>query len=177
MKRDGRNRSGIVRRMIFPIAVLVLYAVVLFLRPEGAFAALSRSGKIALHILGPLALAFAVMVLLNLWVKPTHIVRFLGRGSGPQSVLFSTMAGIISMGPIYVWYPLLKELREKGARSFHLANFLNNRTVKPFLLPVMVFYFGWAYTLILTSLTMISSLCVGYSVDALTREEIGHPEV
>ena len=71
----------------------------------------------------------------------------------------------------------IKELREKGARSFHLANFLNNRTVKPFLLPVMVFYFGWAYTLILTALTIVSSLCVGYSVDALTREEIGHPEV
>ena len=171
MKQDGRSWSRIVRRMIFPIAVLILYAVVLFFRPDGALAALSRSGKIALRIVGPLTLAFLIMVVLNLWVKPAHVVRFLGRGSGLRSVLFSTMAGIISMGPIYVWYPLLKELREKGARSFHLANFLNNRTVKPFLLPVMVFYFGWAYTLILTCLTMISSLCVGYSVDALIRED------
>jgi hypothetical protein len=49
------------------------------------------------------------------------------------------------MGPIYAWYPLLKELREKGAANSLIAIFLGNRAVKPFLLPIMISYFGWVY--------------------------------
>jgi len=176
VKRDGRNRNGLARRMIFPAAVLILYAILFVFMPEGAFTALKSSGKIALHIVWPLSLAFVMMVILNVWVRPVHIARFLGSRAGLKGVAFSTVAGIISMGPIYVWYPLLKELREKGARIFHLTNFLNNRTVKPFLLPIMIFYFGWMYALILTCLTIWSSLLVGYSVEALTTEKTGHLE-
>jgi len=52
---------------------------------------------------------------------------------------------VISMGPIYAWYPLLKELRGKGATNSFIAVFLGNRAVKPFLLPIMISYFGGMY--------------------------------
>jgi len=39
----------------------------------------------------------------------------------------------------------LKELRKKGAADSLIAVFLGNRAVKPFLLPIMISYFGWVY--------------------------------
>ena len=76
----------------------------------------------------------------------------------------SAVAGIISTGPIYAWYPLLKDLREKGAGESSIAKFLYNRAVKPFLLPVMIGYFGWLYVVILTILTVLASVVVGFFV-------------
>jgi len=161
---------GIPPRSVLLLALVILvYAVLFLIVPGKTSEALKSSGSILLKIVGPLSLAFVVMVLLNLFIKPGQIVRYLGKGSGAKSIVFSTAAGIISMGPIYAWYPLLKELREKGAADFPLAVFLCNRAVKPFLLPVMIAYFGWLYVAILTILTIVESIVVGYCVDTATK--------
>ena len=39
-----------------------------------------------------------------------------------------------------------------------------NRAVKPFLLPVIIAYFGWIYVGILTVLTVLASVVNGYLV-------------
>ncbi|GAH75359.1 unnamed protein product, partial [marine sediment metagenome] len=88
-----------------------------------------------------------------------------------KGILLSVAAGIISMGPIYVWYPLLKELREKGAGNMPIAVFLYNRAVKPFLLPVMIAYFGWVYVSILTVLTVLASVVNGYLVAMFAKRK------
>ena len=150
--------------LIFPLLVLVIYGLLFVLTPEQVLMALKNSGKVCLNILLPLALVFLVMLALNLFVKPAQIVHLLGSGANIKGVLLSVAAGIISMGPIYVWYPLLKELREKGAGNMLIAVFLYNRAVKPFLLPVMIAYFGWIYVGILTVLTVLASVVNGYLV-------------
>jgi uncharacterized membrane protein YraQ (UPF0718 family) len=159
--------------LIFPLLVLVIYVVLFVLIPEQALVALKNSGKLCLNILLPLALVFVVMLALNLFVKPAQIVHLLGSGANMKSTLLSVAAGIISMGPIYVWYPLLKDLREKGAGNMPIAVFLYNRAVKPFLLPVMIAYFGWLYVGILTLLTVLASVVNGYLVDILTKRKTG----
>ena len=157
--------------LLFPLLVLVIYGVLFVLTPEQTLVALKSSGKVCLNILLPLALVFVVMLALNLFVKPAQIVHLLGSGANIKGILLSVTAGIISMGPIYVWYPLLRELREKGAGNAPIAVFLYNRAVKPFLLPVMIAYFGWLYVGILTVLTVLASLVNGYLVDLFTRRK------
>ena len=112
----------------------------------------------------PLSLVFVIMLLINLFLKPARIAKFLGKGSGVKGIALSAAAGIISTGPIYVWYPLLRDLKEKGAGESSIAIFLYNRAVKPFLLPVMVSYFGWLYVVTLIILTILASVVVGFSV-------------
>jgi len=110
------------------------------------------------------------MVFMNLFLKPAHIAKFIGKESGARGAMLSVGAGIISMGPIYAWYPLLKELRNKGAANPLIAVFLGNRAVKPFLLPIMISYFGWVYVLLLTLFTITGSLVTGYLVGALVEK-------
>jgi len=112
----------------------------------------------------PLCLVFFIMLLINLFLKPASVAKFLGKGSGIKGIILAAVAGIISTGPIYAWYPLLKDLKDKGAGESSIAIFLYNRAVKPFLLPVMIGYFGWLYVVILTILMVLASIAVGFSV-------------
>jgi len=151
--------------------VLAIYGILFAVMPDKALTALRSSSHVFLNIAVPLCLVFILMLVLNLVLKPAHIARFLGKEAGIKGIVLSAVAGIISTGPIYAWYPLLRELREKGTGNLLIAIFLNNRAVKPFLLPVMISYFGWTYVLILTVFTILGSLSVGYAVDALVPEK------
>jgi len=158
------------RNLIFPGCVLVIYGIIFVISPAGAERAFSSSVDILHNLIIPLSLVFTLMVFMNLLLKPAHIIRFLGKESGGKGIILSVAAGIISMGPIYAWYPLLRELRQKGATHSLIAVFLGNRAVKPFLLPIMISYFGWLYVILLTLFTIAGSLAVGYLVNILVKD-------
>ena len=179
MKKDRPQsptwKNPTVRMLLFPAMVLVAYGILFAIMPDKASIGLKSSGNIILNMLVPLSLVFILMLVLNLFLKPAQIVKFFGREAGVKGVILATAAGIISAGPIYAWYPLLKDLREKGAANSFLAIFLGNRAVKPFLLPIMISYFGWIYVLLLAVLPMMSSMVVGPSVGALVRVKASLP--
>jgi uncharacterized membrane protein YraQ (UPF0718 family) len=158
------------RMFLFPAFMLAIYGALFTVTPDKAIEALGSSGKIFLHIAVPLILVFGIIAVINLFLKPSHVARFLGRKSGIRGMVFSALGGIISMGPIYAWYPLLKDLREKGAAQMLIAIFLGNRAVKPFLMPIMISYFGWVYVLILTFFTITGSVVAGYVVRILVKK-------
>jgi len=149
---------------LFPIGILVIYVILFLATPDKAGQAIKSSGNVFLSMLIPLALVFIIMLLINLFLKPAAVAKFLGKGSGIKGIALSSVAGIISTGPIYAWYPLLKDLKDKGAGESSIAIFLYNRAVKPFLLPVMIGYFGWLYVVILTIIMVLASIAVGFSV-------------
>jgi hypothetical protein len=133
--------------LLFPAGVLVAYGILFAIMPEKASIALKSSGNIILNMLVPISLVFILMLVLNLFLKPAQIVKFFGRGAGIKGVI---------------------------ANSF-LAIFLGNRAVKPFLLPIMISYFGWIYVLILTVFTVLGSIVVGYFVGAFVKVEDSLP--
>jgi uncharacterized membrane protein YraQ (UPF0718 family) len=168
--KNGKRKIYAIKRLFnstvfFPLAMLVLYGAVAALAPEKALFALKNSLNVLLQMMIPLSLIFILMVVINRFLNPAKIAKHLGKGSGVQAMLLSAAAGIISAGPIYAWYPLLKDLREKGAAHSLIAVFLYNRSVKPFLLPIMIAYFGWIYVVILTIMTVIASFATGYVIN------------
>jgi hypothetical protein len=63
------------------------------------------------------------MIGLNVFLKPPDLAKLLVKGIAIPRNLFSAAAGIISAGPIYAWYPVLKDLREKGGGTFSGCRF------------------------------------------------------
>jgi len=169
-KKTKPQAASLLPVWLFPGIVFIIYAVLFAVLPGKTITALKSSGNILARMALPLGLVFVVMVLMNLFLRPGKITEFLGEKAGIKGLLLSAAAGIISIGPIYAWYPLLKDLREKGASNSLMAVFLCNRSVKPFLLPVMVSYFGWTYVLFLTFFTVLAAIAVGTSVGVLTKE-------
>ncbi len=159
---------------LFPAGTLALYLVLYYFSPDSTLCALKASGDVLKQAALPMLLAFIMMFLLNMYLTPDHVTRFLGSRAGLKGVLLSSAAGLISMGPIYAWFPFLKALREKGASDFHLANFLSNRAVKPVFLPLLVVYFGWRFSLIFLSLNMLGALFVAMVVAFFHKKHPGH---
>ena len=159
-----------IRLILFPVLMLIVYGFLFAVLPEKAIAAFKSSGKVFLNITIPLGFVFILLVIFNLFLNPAHIVKLFGKKSGIKGIILSSTAGIISMGPVYAWYPLLRELRKKGAANYLMAIFINSRAVKPFLLPVMISYFGVRYVIVLTVVTMTGTIVAGYITGVLSRD-------
>jgi len=148
------------RPWLFPLAIACLYLAGFLFAPEKAAEAARRSGIILRQIAVPIGVAIAMMVLLNRFLSPALAAKYLGKQSGMRGVAFSSLAGILSMGPVYAWYPLMTTLKEKGVSTFHLANFISCRSIKPVLIPVLLAYFGWLYSVTFLLANFIAALFV-----------------
>jgi hypothetical protein len=107
MKRNGHTKK-IIRLWTFLASVFTLYIILFSISSARVVTALKMSGSILVQIAGPLLIAFIVMILLNFLSGHEKISRFFGRSQGIKGIAFSSLAGILSMGPVYAWYPLLK---------------------------------------------------------------------
>jgi uncharacterized membrane protein YraQ (UPF0718 family) len=166
---DSYAKRFPLKSWIFPMCVAGTYLILWMIIPDRTSQALRVVVHILIQVSVPLLLAFFMMFLLNLFVTPSHISRFMGQKSGALGILLSSAAGIISMGPVYAWYPFLASLKEKGASDFNLANFLSNRSVKPALIPLMIAYFGWRFSLVFAVFGVLSALAVAMSVSLVNR--------
>jgi len=124
-----------------------------------------------LRIIPILIIVFLMLFASNLFISTRWIAKYLGEDSRFKGWLIAVIGGIISSGPIYMWYPLLSDLKEKGTRNSFLVAFLYNRAVKIPLLPLMIFYFNWPFVLILTFYMIIFSIINGIVVDNILENK------
>ena len=80
MVREFIRKIG--ARWIFFAGVVLLYAVVLIIRPDAAVSGLSVFGGLVLKVLPVLGIVYGVMLVTNLFIETEQIVRFLGHKSG-----------------------------------------------------------------------------------------------
>ncbi|MEA3410818.1 MAG: permease [Pseudomonadota bacterium] len=96
-----------------------------------------------------------------------RLVKLAGRGSGTKGWMIAVTTGILSHGPVYPWYALLRELRQQGVRPALIAAFLYARSIKLPWLPLMAYYFGLAYMVTLTVYIAVFSVLNGWLVEKL----------
>jgi len=146
------------------------YIIIAMMQTSKALHAFSISINLLAKIFPVLGIVFVMMLFLNLFLSPEAIVRYIGRSSGLKRWGIAIVAGIISTGPIYLWYALLKELVQKGMSKGVVAAFLYARAIKPFLLPLMIYYFGWKYAVVLTVVMIFVSILQGVLVERIMEE-------
>jgi len=156
---------------IFLLVVLAVYLALGLIRPDLVGNAVSVLGRLMLHLVPVLILVFGIMFVTNLFCEPGGIVTLLGEGSGARGWILVVSGGIVSSGPIYMWYPLLSDLKERGMKDSLIAAFLYNRAIKIPLLPMMVYYFGWSFTVVLSVYMVLFSIINGIMVQRLVGGE------
>jgi len=117
-----------------------------------------------------LVIAFILMVLVNLFLRTSKLVKYLGKDSGIKGWLIAIIAGNLSAGTTYFWFPILKEMMENGMRPGLIASFLYNRGIKLVWLPVMALVFGIKYVVILTIITALVSILHGLIIDLFIKK-------
>ena len=145
--------------------VTALYGVLFFVNSERALAALQKSSAVLLQILPIIAVVILFTALINYFFQPRQVARHLGRESGIRAWLWSLLAGVISHGPMYAWYPMLEDLRSHGMRDGLIVVFFYSRAIKLPLLPMMIDYFGWEFTLVLSFYILLGALAQGWLLE------------
>lgn len=164
---EKRRKWGKYYGVYFLVAVISLYPILFLFYPGGIYNALKVSGNIFIRIIPVLLLVILFMALIDYLLHPKTVAKYVGKGSGLKGWLLAVSTGIISHGPIYVWYPLLKELRDQGMRSGLIAAFLYCRAIKIPLLPLMVYYFGILFVIVLLPCIVIASLIEGEIIEII----------
>jgi len=147
------------------LATTLAYIILFIVNKHIFYISIRYFGHIFLRVFYALIIVFFFIFLTNLFLSPKSVIKYLGKDSGIKGWWISAIAGIISTGSIYLWYPLLKELKEMGMKKGLIAVFLYNRAVKIPILPVMVYYFGWIYTLLLTVYMVVFSVILGLIIE------------
>lgn len=127
--------------------------------------------KTFVQILPIILVVFILMFLFNLFVTTKTLVAHLGDSKKARGWVIAIISGVISSGPIYMWFPLLSDLKEKGVKDTFLTTFLYSRAVKIPLLPVMVYYFGITFTVVLTGYILLFSIINGLVVSSILKEK------
>lgn len=163
MKKSERNYTS----LYFLFIVVLLYVITYFLKPEAIGPAFKFLLNIIKKIIPIFILIFVLMLLINYFVTPKRIKKYIGHKTSLRSWFVAIIGGILSTGPIYMWYPMLKDLRDKGLGNGFVATFLYNRAIKIPLIPMIVFYFGLKYTIILTIVMVIFSVAQGILIEKM----------
>lgn len=150
---------------------LIIFTTTVLIYPHTFLKTSDFFFSIILKIIPVFIMVFLLLALFNYFIKPKQLARHLGKESGIKGWFIAVFAGIISTGPIYMWYPLLNELKKHGARSGIIATFLYTRAVKPAMIPLMIFYFGLVFTLVLTVVMIVFSILQGMVIESIMEME------
>ncbi len=170
MKRQPQGRQRPTGGWLFFLATVLSTLILALVRPQAVIHAIPFFLSLVGRIWPVLIFVFGLLFVSNLLLSPQFVKRSMGRASGRRGWLIAIVGGILSSGPIYLWYPLLRELRKHGMRPALAAAFLYNRSVKPALLPLLIYYFGWGLTLILTIYMVVFSIVQGLLVERAVHE-------
>ncbi len=111
-------------------------------------------------------LVFILMTISNYFITPKFVLKHLNE-KGIKKWIFVIIGGVLSSGPIYMWYPLLADLHKKGLKYGLIACFLYNRAIKIPLLPLAIVYFNWQYILVLTIVMILTSVLQGIMLNKI----------
>ena len=166
-KESRSKEEKSMRQWWFLAACISAYIITMIIRPESAMDIIDFFVKILIKVIPILALIFVLLAAISYLVKPKKLLKYFGKEAGTKGYLLSLVAGIISTGPIFMWYPLMNDMQKHGVSNGFLATFLYGRAVKPALIPMLILYFGLAYTAVITIVIGITAIVQGIIVNMI----------
>jgi len=154
-------------QIYFLVSTIIIFIVLTLINAQKGLETLIYLKNILIKVIPILLLVFALTFVVNYLVKPKKLIKYLGKDSKYKGWMIAIVSGILSSGPIYMWYPLLKELKDKGMRIGLVATFLYNRAIKIPLLPLLIVYFGLKYSIVLLIMMIIFSILQGLTIEKL----------
>lgn len=170
--KQNKPKKKISGGMRFFLIVLIIYFISFLLNFEVTGTAFVNFLQMIWKIIPILMVVFFAMFLVNLYFTEKRTKKYFGRQSGIKGWIYAIISGILISGPPYVLYPFLGELKKHGMKDSLLAVFLYNRNVKIPFIPVMIYYFGLAFTIIISFCIIVFSILNGILVEKF----VGQPK-
>ncbi|MCD4760216.1 hypothetical protein K8R33_05020 [archaeon] len=152
---------------IFLMIAILIFLITILLKTDILIPSINYFYQIIKKIIPILIIVFVLMVISNYFINPTKLSTFFSKKKNIKAWITTVFAGIISTGPIYMWYPLLRDLRDKGVKQGFMATFLYNRAIKMPLLPLMITYFSLKFIIVLLGVMIFMSIIQGLIINKL----------
>ena len=168
---DRKQTNKYPFRIKFLIAILLLYVIVAYFDSTLAYDSFINTVNLFIKLLPLLLFVFVLNFVMNKYLTAEIVQKHIGNKKGVKKYLYAIVLGVLISGPPYMLYPLLGDLKKRGASDGFLATLLFNRNVKIPFVPVMIYYFGLAYTVLISVLIIAFSLLNGYFVMLFSGEQ------
>jgi len=149
---------------MFLVVSIIAYIILFIFNENSFYISLENFNEIIVKILPIFVMIFILMALSNYFITEKFILKHL-TDKGIKKWIFVIIGGILSSGPIYMWYPLLANLKKKGLSYGLIGCFLYNRAIKIPLIPVAILYFSWQYIFILMTVMVVISIIQGILIN------------
>ena len=157
-------------RYMLPL-VIMGYALLYIYAPDKTSEALSKSLSTMLHLLPVFLVVIVIMGIITALMNAKRMAKLLGRQSGIKGWVIAVFGGILSHGSSYIWYQMLANLREQKVKDGLIITFLYTRAIKLPWLPLMVSYFGYAFTGLLMFYIITGALIQGLIVEKTSLQK------
>ncbi|WP_281951768.1 permease [Nitrosophilus kaiyonis] len=157
------------RGIRFLFLVVLVYILLFYFFPQKSLLALKESFSVLIKILPILLVVIFFNALINYFFKPKKLSYHLSKDRGIKAWIIALIAGILSHGPMYAWYPLIEDLKKKGLRDSLIAMFFYARAVKLPILPLMIHYFGLKFAIVLNIYIIIGAVLQGMIVEKIEK--------
>ncbi len=157
-------------RYMLPL-VFIGYALLYIYVPDKTIEALSKSLSTMLHLLPVFLIVIVLMGIITALMNAKRIAKLLGHESGNKGWIIALFGGILSHGSSYIWYQMLANLREQKVKDGLIITFLYTRAIKLPWLPLMVSYFGYAFTGLLMFYIIAGALIQGLIVEKTSLQQ------
>jgi len=149
------------------VILIAVYILLFIFYPEKGEEAFANSLELLERILPLIVLILALMLIFHYFLPIKVIVGYINRNAGIKEWIITILAGLISVGPVHIWYPVLRRLMLDDTGPGIVSAFLYARAVKLQYIPLLVIYFGIEYTIMLTAVMIVASVVIGIIMDIL----------
>ena len=149
-----------------PLTVALLYGWAFAADPGRAWQALAVGGRIFWTVAPIIVAVFGLSGLIQVWLDRERVARLLGREGGVRALLLAALCGTLLIGPSYIIFPLLKTVRDQGARWAVLGIVLAAWAVKIPMIPLEMEFLGWRFSLSRSLLTLLFAFPIGLLLEA-----------
>lgn len=154
------------------ISLLVWGAVALFFPGAGKVVTAAVVDTFAKVIKIAIAV-FVIIGLIQVWLTPQQVSRVLGKQAGWKGLLLASSIPMLVGGSLFMIFPLMKTLREKGARIAAVLAFVSAWSGKAPLLPLEIEFLGWRFAVLRIVLVVPFAMACGILGELILEGTLG----
>ncbi len=122
-QNDANSAASVRRAWLTTLCVALGSAILVLAYPAQGSSAFSEFTDFFVEMLTVMPAVFVIMGLFAVWVPKEAITRHLGSGSGVRGMAMAILIGMLPTGPLYVAFPMVRGLLDKGASPANMFAF------------------------------------------------------
>lgn len=158
--------------LVFIVIVVVLIIFLVF--PTDYPKIFAESWQLTLDELITIVPIFLVATflagLVDIWVDKEIVVRLFKKTGTLGGLLFISVLGVITPGPIFAMFPVVLVLARKGVKPHFLIAFIAGQTMMgPMRIPLELYYLGVNFLIVRAILSLVMGVVSGLLALPVTR--------